>query len=77
MRAAKAEAPHFGIGRIDRFIRQCSQNYSKDCYVLRLDIRVFMAIDKRILWSKLRDLIINQYQQPDKGQGYFACVIKY
>ena len=70
----KGRGTHFGIGRIDRFIRQCSQNYSKDCYVLRLDIQgFFMAIDKRILWSKLRDLIINQYQQPDKDRILRLC----
>ncbi|HFK3115985.1 TPA: reverse transcriptase/maturase family protein [Legionella pneumophila] len=70
----KGRGTHFGIRRIDRFIRQCSQNYSKDCYVLRLDIQgFFMAIDKRILWSKLRDLITNQYQQPDKDRILHLC----
>ena len=32
---------HLGIQRVDRFIRQCSQNYSLDCYVLKLDIKGF------------------------------------
>ena len=31
----------FGINRLDTFIRRCSQNYSRDCYVLKLDIRGF------------------------------------
>ena len=63
----KGRGTHFGIQRLNRFIRQCSHNYTKDCYVLRLDIRgFFMAIDKQILWAKLCELITNQYQNPDK-----------
>lgn len=49
---------HFAIARADRFIRRCSKNYTTDCYTLKLDIQgFFMAIDKRILWAKLRDFI--------------------
>jgi len=70
----KGRGTYFGIKRIDRFIRQCSQNYTEDCYVLRLDIQgFFMAIDKRILWVKLRELITNQYQQPDKYRILSLC----
>ena len=65
----KGRGTYFGIKRIDRFIRQCSQNYTEDCYVLRLDIQgFFMAIDKRILWVKLRDLITNQGYRQKPGQ---------
>ena len=46
---------HFGIKRVDQFIRKCSQNYIKDCYVLKLDIQgFFMHINKDILWEKLK-----------------------
>ena len=34
---------HFGIQRIDRFIRQSSLNYTTDCYVLKLDIQGFFV----------------------------------
>jgi RNA-directed DNA polymerase len=30
---------HFGIKRVDTFIRKCSKNYTQDCYVLKLDIQ--------------------------------------
>lgn len=70
----KGRGTHFGIQRIDRFIRQCSQNYTKDCYVLRLDIQgFFMAIDKCILWAKLRDLINHNYHQSDKNTLLTLC----
>jgi len=35
----KGKGTHYGIKRIDHFIRSCSQNYSKDCYILKLDIK--------------------------------------
>jgi RNA-directed DNA polymerase len=45
---------HFGIKRVDTFIRKCSKNYTQDCYVLKLDIQgFFMHINKNILWQKL------------------------
>ena len=53
---------HYGIQRIDKFIRSCSENYKKDCYILKLDIKgYFMAIDKNILYKKVeRKLLKNK-----------------
>ncbi len=49
---------HLGIRRVDRFIRQCSQNYTTDCYVLKLDIKgFFMHIDKTVLFAELQAFI--------------------
>jgi len=37
---------HFGIKRVDHFMRSCSQNYSKEAYILKLDIKgYFMAMN--------------------------------
>jgi RNA-directed DNA polymerase len=70
----KGRGTHFGIQRIDRFIRQCSLNYTRDCYVLKLDIQgFFMVIDKRILWATLRELITTHYQQADKESLLLLC----
>ncbi len=47
---------HYGIKRIDKFIRSCSQNYTNDCYILKLDISgYFMAMNKNILYSKIKN----------------------
>ena len=57
---------HFGIQRIERFIRQCSLNYSRDCYILKLDIQgFFMHINKHILFNRLNTFISQNYQEPD------------
>jgi hypothetical protein len=46
---------HYGIKRIDKFIRSCSENYQKDCYILKLDITgYFMAMNKNILFQKIK-----------------------
>ncbi len=58
---------HFGIQRIDKFVRRCSKNYTTDCYVLKLDIQgFFMHINKNILWKKLENFINQKYNNPDK-----------
>ncbi len=57
----------FGIRRLDRFIRRCSQNYTRDAYVLKLDVQgFFMHIDKEILWKHLEPFVVKSYQGDDK-----------
>jgi RNA-directed DNA polymerase len=74
MLAEKGRGVHFGIQRLERFIRRCSRNYTEDCYVLKMDIQgFFMAINRRILWSMLRDFIIINYQQADKELLLVLC----
>ncbi len=55
----KGKGTHYGINRIDHFIRSCSQNYSKDCYILKLDIKgYFMAMNKSLLYQKVTNELI-------------------
>jgi len=57
---------HFGIQRVDKFIRQCSLNYAKDCYILKLDLKgFFMSINKNILFAKLKQFVNEKYKHPD------------
>jgi hypothetical protein len=65
---------HFGIQRMYKFIRQCSKNYTKDCYILKLDLRgFFMSINKEILYAKLEEFINEKYQQADKQMLIKLC----
>ncbi len=65
---------HFGIKRVERFIRQCSANYTKDCYVLKLDLQgFFMAINKSILFEKLEKFINENYWSNDKNLIMKLC----
>jgi hypothetical protein len=49
---------HYAVKRMYEFVKACSQNYTSDCYVLKLDIKgYFMSINKRILWNKLLKML--------------------
>lgn len=49
---------HYGIKRVDHFIRSCSENYQKDCYILKLDIQgYFMAMNRFLLYKKVRTVL--------------------
>jgi len=62
-----SKGTHLGIQRVNYFIKQCSQNYSKDCYILKLNIKgFFMHINKDILFEKLSTFINQKYLHTDK-----------
>lgn len=51
----KGKGTHYGIKRVDHFIRSCSENYKKDCYILKLDIKgYFMAMDRVLLFEMIK-----------------------
>ena len=46
---------HYGIKRVDSFIKYASKKYTQDYYVLKLDILCyFMRINRNILFGKLQ-----------------------
>jgi hypothetical protein len=72
----KAKGTHFGIGRVDGFIRKCSKNYTQDCYVLKLDIKgFFMHINKAILYAKIEALFVAKFNGVDKKLYLKLCKI--
>ena len=63
----KGKGTHFGIKRIDKFIRKATDNYKEEKYILKLDIKsYFMSIDKKILLRKLNKFIQKNYKNKDK-----------
>ena len=55
---------HYGIKRIDHFIRSCSQNYRHDCYILKLDIRgYFMSINKILLYKTVKQELLERRKE--------------
>lgn len=58
----------FGIERMEHFITCCSQNFTKEAFILKLDIQgFFMNINKELLWKKISNLIDRKY----KGDNVF------
>jgi hypothetical protein len=56
----KGRGTLYGIRQMEQFMKDCSQNYSSDCYVLKLDIRsYFMSINKHLLWDKLQKMLLS------------------
>lgn len=52
---------HKGVERLKKFTRTVSQNYTRDCWVLKCDIKKFFAsVDHKILISLLRKKIRNE-----------------
>ena len=57
----KGKGTHYGIKRIDHFIRSCSQNYTQDCYILKLDIRgYFMSMNRTLLYEKVKQELLKR-----------------
>ncbi len=55
---------HYGIKRVDHFIRSSSQNYKNDCYILKLDIKgYFMAMNKTLLLKKVMNTLAKNLHQ--------------
>jgi len=57
---------HLGIRRLERFVRSCSLNHSREAYALKLDIRgFFMSISRRRLYAMLEAFILERYGGAD------------
>jgi hypothetical protein len=55
----KGKGTSYGINRVNSFIRSCSMNYKKDCYILKLDIQsYFMSINKTKLFELINQILI-------------------
>lgn len=56
----------FAVRRADHFIRSCSRNYTRDCYVLKLDISgFFMNINRALLWERVSAFVDDHYDGLD------------
>lgn len=57
----------YGVQHVNDMIRQCSDGYRTDCFVLRLDIQgFFFHIDKQKLYERLTDFLDRTYYASDK-----------
>lgn len=57
----------FGIHKIRDYMKECSEGYTKQCYILKLDVQAFfMSIDKNILYAQLLKFLRQYYNEPDK-----------
>lgn len=65
----KGRGTLYGVRRIRRFIAQCSEGYTRDCYVLKCDLRgFFMSIDRGRLADMLERTLEREYAGDDKAE---------
>lgn len=56
----------YGIERMNHFIRSCSKNYKKDCWILKMDIKgYFMSMDRNIVFEKV-EKTLNRFRREAK-----------
>jgi len=58
----KGKGTHFGIERLRHFMASSTDNWKKEAWCLKLDIKgFFMSIDRTVLWKNLRDYLLAVY----------------
>jgi hypothetical protein len=56
----KGKGTHYAVQQMAKFMKNCSQNYTRDCYVLKLDIKgYFMSINKHLLKNQLQKMLLS------------------
>lgn len=62
----KGKGTLFGIQRVEQHIRECSENYTRDCYIMKLDISgYFMSIGKERLYECVCEFLDGRYPSND------------
>jgi len=60
----KGKGTSSGINRAAKFLRSCSQNYQKDCYIMQMDISgYFMSINRELLYQKVNGMLKREYEK--------------
>ena len=56
----------YGIRRVEQMIRECSEQYTCDCYVMKLDIQsFFMSLPKQRLYADICHFLDDHYDRGD------------
>jgi len=72
----KGKGQLYGINVLKGDLIECSNNYTEDCYILKLDLKsFFMSIDKSMLSKMIDDFIVENYFDYDKEALRDICRI--
>lgn len=62
----KGKGVLYGVKRLREQTRECSENYTRECYIMKNDIQgFFMSIYKPLLWKMLEKFILEKYKGDD------------
>ncbi|MCR4774506.1 MAG: RNA-directed DNA polymerase [Prevotella sp.] len=63
----KGRGTLYGVKRVEGFIRECSADYTRDCYIMKLDIKsYFMNLDKEKCFRDMARFVNEHYDGSDK-----------
>ncbi|MBP3737575.1 MAG: hypothetical protein J6I72_00815 [Muribaculaceae bacterium] len=72
----KGKGQLYGINTLKADIVECSENYTKDCYIMKLDLKgFFMSIDKAMLADMIDRFILQYYTGSDIEDLRYLCRI--
>lgn len=70
----KGKGQLYGVEMLKKDIAACSENYTKDCYIMKLDLQgFFMSIDKAMLADMIDAFIVDKYHADDIEDLRFLC----
>lgn len=71
----KGKGQLYGINMLREDVRQCSVNYTQDCYIMKLDLQgFFMSINKKMLADMVDAFVVENYHsEADKDTLRFLC----
>jgi len=70
----KEKGQLYGISTLKQQIIECSDNYTTDCYIMKLDLSgFFMSIDKQILARLIDRFILDRYAGEDIEDLRYLC----
>lgn len=65
----KGKGVLYGVNTMYEKVRECTENYTKDAWIVKLDIKsFFMSIDKQLLANMVDDMIVRLYPENRKKQ---------
>lgn len=70
----KGKGQLYGIRMLETDMRAASHNYTRDCWVMKLDLKgFFMSIDKALLADMIDAFIVKHYDGPDREDLRYVC----
>lgn len=73
----KGKGTSYGVQKCYEYIKKASRNYTRDCYIVKCDLKsFFMTIDKNLLFEKLSHFINEKYK-PSENSNVDADYILY
>lgn len=71
----KEKGQLYGVQMLYNDVRECSENYTRDCYIMKLDLQgFFMSINKAMLADMVDTFIVEYYKnEDDKETLRYLC----